>query len=91
MELQEMSLRNYQEFEYEKYDWKQVILETQMYVDAITGTLIHPCHLTEPPAWNGTSENQKKGWFTYRQRRTTIDTIYPSYCCIPNLSSSFPV
>jgi len=50
MELQEMSLRNYQEFEYEKYDWKQVILETQMYVDAITGTLIHPCHLTEPPA-----------------------------------------
>jgi hypothetical protein len=44
MELRELSQRNYYEFEYENFDWKQVVLEEQMYLDSITGTLIHPCH-----------------------------------------------
>jgi len=50
MELQEMSLRNHLEFEYERYDWTQVILENQMHFDSITGTLIHPCHFDEASA-----------------------------------------
>lgn len=44
MEMQEMTLRNYMELAYENYDWNQVIMENQMYIDTMTGTLIHPCH-----------------------------------------------
>jgi hypothetical protein len=47
IELREMSQRNHFEFEYENYDWNQVILENQMYLDSITGSLIHPCHFHE--------------------------------------------
>ena len=44
MELRELSRRNYIEFEYENFDWNQVVLEEQMYLDSVTGTFIHPCH-----------------------------------------------
>lgn len=46
-ELQEMAERNVQEFESEGYDWRNVILEDEMYMDRVNGNLIHPCHVDE--------------------------------------------
>jgi hypothetical protein len=45
MELREMTQRNYHEFEYEHFDWNQVIMEEHMYLDSVTGSLVHPCHI----------------------------------------------
>jgi hypothetical protein len=50
-ELQEMAQRNLLEFESEGYDWKNVVLDEDMYLDASTVSgnqrqvLIHPCHV----------------------------------------------
>jgi len=46
-ELQEMAQRNMQEFETEGYDWENVVLDDEMYVDSTNGSLIHPCHIDE--------------------------------------------
>ena len=43
-ELQEMAERNLIEFEAEGYDWRNVVLDDDMYIDSINGQLIHPCH-----------------------------------------------
>ena len=44
-ELQEMAERNYFEFAAEGFDWQNVVLDDDMFVDSISGELIHPCHL----------------------------------------------
>jgi hypothetical protein len=45
-ELQENAERNILEYEYEGWDYHNVVLDEDMYVDTTTGALIHPCHLT---------------------------------------------
>jgi hypothetical protein len=44
-ELSEMVERNTTEFHAENYDWHQVVLDDQMYVDATSGERVHPCHV----------------------------------------------
>ncbi len=44
-ELSEMVERNTTEFHAENYDWKQVVLDDEMYVDATSGERVHPCHV----------------------------------------------
>lgn len=44
-ELSEMVERNTTEFHAENYDWKQVVLDDEMYVDASSGERVHPCHV----------------------------------------------
>lgn len=44
-ELSEMVERNTTEFHAENYDWEQVVLDDEMYVDATSGERVHPCHV----------------------------------------------
>lgn len=44
-ELSEMVERNTTEFHAENYDWNQVVLDDEMYVDASSGEKVHPCHV----------------------------------------------
>mmetsp|Transcript_298 Transcript_298/g.828 ORF Transcript_298/g.828 Transcript_298/m.828 type:complete len:234 (-) Transcript_298:171-872(-) len=44
-ELREMAQRNLVEFESEGYDWNNVVMEEDMYIDSKNGSLIHPCHV----------------------------------------------
>lgn len=44
-ELSEMVERNKAEFHAENYDWNQVVLDDEMYVDASSGEKVHPCHV----------------------------------------------
>lgn len=44
-ELSEMVERNTTEFHAENYDWNQVVLDEEMYVDATSGERVHPCHV----------------------------------------------
>ena len=37
--------RNTAEFHAENYDWTQVVLDDEMYVDATSGERVHPCHV----------------------------------------------
>ena len=37
---------NILEYEYEGWDYHNVVLDEDMYVDTSTGALIHPCHLS---------------------------------------------
>jgi hypothetical protein len=46
-ELQEMAERNMIEFEAEGLDWRNVVLDDDMYIDSINGQLIHPCHFDD--------------------------------------------
>lgn len=43
-EINAMVERNILEFEAEGFDWKNVVLDDDMYVDEANGELIHPCH-----------------------------------------------
>lgn len=42
-ELRDIADRNRYEFASEGYDWNQVLEDEDMYVDAATGELVHPC------------------------------------------------
>lgn len=44
-ELSEMVQRNTTEFHAENYDWNQVVLDEEMYLDASSGEKVHPCHV----------------------------------------------
>lgn len=44
-EIMENAERNIIEYEAEGWDWNAVVLEEEMFVDSITGSLVHPCHL----------------------------------------------
>jgi hypothetical protein len=44
-ELHQMVERNKEEFHFENYDWRSVVLDDDMYVDSINGELVHPCHV----------------------------------------------
>jgi len=44
-ELRENAQRNAVEFAFERYDWRLVTTEDEMYTDALTGTKIHPVHV----------------------------------------------
>lgn len=43
-EMHAMVMRNVQEFEAEGFDWKNVVMDQDMYVNEANGELIHPCH-----------------------------------------------
>lgn len=43
-EIGAMVERNSIEFESEGYDWKNVVLDKDMYVNEASGELVHPCH-----------------------------------------------
>jgi len=45
IELREMAQRNLIEFESEGFDWRNVVVEEDMYIDAANGRLVHPCHV----------------------------------------------
>lgn len=47
IELREMAQRNMMEFEAEGFDWRNVVLENDMYIDAGNGTYVHPCHVQQ--------------------------------------------
>ena len=38
--------RNILEYEYEGWDYHNVVLDEDMYIDTATGALVHPCHLS---------------------------------------------
>lgn len=42
-----MAERNMIEFEAEGLDWRNVVLDDDMYIDSINGQLIHPCHFDD--------------------------------------------
>jgi hypothetical protein len=44
-EIMENAERNIIEYEAEGWDWNTVVLEEEMFVDSLTGSLVHPCHL----------------------------------------------
>jgi len=44
-ELHEMVERNTTEFHAENYDWTQVVLDDEMYIDSTSGERVHPCHV----------------------------------------------
>jgi hypothetical protein len=56
-ELQENAERNILEYEYEGWDYHNVVLDDEMYVDVTTGALIHPCHLSVDEATGQTMYN----------------------------------
>jgi hypothetical protein len=56
-ELREMTHRNSLEFDYENYDWTQVVMEEHMYLDSRTGALIHPCHVQNQNRKNNRHQN----------------------------------
>jgi hypothetical protein len=39
-----MAHRNTIEFRAEGWEWRNVLLEDEMYVNVVNGELIHPCH-----------------------------------------------
>lgn len=44
-EISEMANRNIIEFEFEDFDWRNVVLDDEMYIDSLNGRLVHPCHI----------------------------------------------
>jgi hypothetical protein len=46
-ELSENAERNVVEFAHEGYDWRNVVMDEDMYIDSINGTLMHPCHFLD--------------------------------------------
>lgn len=44
-EIMENAERNIIEFESEGWDWQNVVLDDEMFIDSATGSLVHPCHL----------------------------------------------
>jgi len=44
-ELSEMVERNTAEFHAENYDWQQVVLDDEMFLDSTSGEKVHPCHV----------------------------------------------
>ena len=48
-----MAERNMIEFEAEGFDWRNVVMDDDMYIDSINGQLVHPCHLADPDSEDG--------------------------------------
>jgi hypothetical protein len=46
-ELSEMVERNTEEFRAENYDWKNAVLDEDMFLNADNGELVHPCHVSD--------------------------------------------
>jgi hypothetical protein len=61
-ELSEMVERNTTEFHAENYDWNQVVLDDEMYVDATSGEKVHPCHV-EGSCYDDNEENEDDDGF----------------------------
>lgn len=59
-ELSEMVERNTTEFHSENYDWNQVVLDEEMYVDATSGERVHPCHV-EDQSYEDEGEDEYDG------------------------------
>ena len=57
-EINAMVERNILEFEAEGFDWKNVVLDDDMYVDEANGELIHPCHYYDEHN-NGSLQDEK--------------------------------
>jgi hypothetical protein len=57
-ELSENAERNIFEFAHEGYDWRNVVMDDEMYIDSVSGALIHPCHFMDSIANNNGDENE---------------------------------
>lgn len=69
-ELSEMVERNTTEFHAENYDWNQVVLDDEMYVDASSGEKVHPCHVEgsyvdEGEEEESTEYDDSSGWLSF--------------------------
>ena len=58
-EINAMVERNILEFEAEGFDWKNVVLDDDMYVDEANGELIHPCHYYDEHNDTGGLQDEK--------------------------------
>lgn len=58
-EIKEMVERNATEFSAEGWDWKNVVMERDMYIDSLTGNLIHPCHVQDDHQYLFNDDNDK--------------------------------
>ncbi len=59
-ELSQMIERNTTEFFSENCDWKQVVLDDQMYVDLTSGEKVHPCHVEGPYYKRKNNDNEEE-------------------------------
>jgi hypothetical protein len=71
-EITEMAERNVIEFEAEGYDWRNVVMDDDMFIDSINGELIHPCHR----CWNDDfgDHDEKEG----DSKASDLDAFWPS-------------
>jgi hypothetical protein len=58
-EIKENAERNMIEFEAEGFDWRNVVLDDEMYVDSYNGHLIHPCHVNDYSKENSEEEEDE--------------------------------
>lgn len=59
-ELHEMVERNTTEFHAENYDWQQVVLDDEMYIDSTNGERVHPCHVLGNEVTGDDDDNDDK-------------------------------
>lgn len=67
-EIGAMVERNIVEFEAEGYDWRNVVLDQDMYVNEASGELIHPCHYCA----NDYYEEKDEHYFPPLQRHSSM-------------------
>jgi hypothetical protein len=75
-EIMEMAARNGREFEAEGYDWRNVVMDEDMYVDSHNGQLVHPCHLDDNCFLEDTQEDAS---FPSLQRSDSFYTTSDMY------------
>jgi hypothetical protein len=73
-EISAMVERNTVEFESEGFDWENVVLDQDMYVNEGSGELIHPCHYTAKdfPSFNDDQDEDDDHYFTPLRRHNSI-------------------
>ncbi|KAG7351979.1 hypothetical protein IV203_008027 [Nitzschia inconspicua] len=79
-ELSEMVERNTEEFRAENYDWTNVVLDDDMYLDADNGELVHPCHVSSSTEdftpMNDSDSTDEEGDGRLRQGNADVEGDY---------------
>jgi hypothetical protein len=81
-EIMEMAARNGREFQAEGYDWRNVVLDEDMYVDSHNGQLVHPCHLDNcflEDTFSSSQKEQDDASFPSLQRSDSFYTTSDMY------------
>lgn len=68
-EIHALAEKNITEFAYEDYNWREALEESDFYVDAWNGSLIHPCHVEDEEYES--SEDPAKGNATHSLARSS--------------------